>query len=310
MAFSSNSITGVDLAPAETELRRVYTDLLAEIQRLGNAGYGRWHSYGNSQAYLNWSPFKDLPALPVLHIVPKGRRVEYGWFRQGTWTTTSTQIASAMGVQGAAQTHDEVFIAGEALGWTPEELVRLVIHQIIHQFAKESSTTTHHSRNMESLARYIGYRRLEKHKSMGFCDWGDPDNDLAGVITAAAASLNQAAFNIVRNDEANGEGSGRMKQWTCECGSPKLYTGGVLMGTCDKCGKPFVYSHKDRWSTAIIEHMAGRGFDRSRVKSWTCPLCGNEHDHSGKVVNYYWQYAKYPDPCRNADPSNYAKGVK
>lgn len=288
MAFKTASSAGVDLTPAEDELRKAYMTLLTEVQRLGSAGFVRQR--GAASLY-NPDPFATLPSLPVLHIQAKGRRVEYGWFRTDRWETQSAKIATALGAQGVKQTHDEVFIAGEALGWHPEKLVELLIHQIIHQFAKESSDTTHHSAGMGKLASYVGYMTVERHPTQGHVVWKDARGDLATVIMNVAKSIDRTAFNVVRKDETVGSGTGRMKQWTCGCSRPKVYTGGVIKATCERCGTPFRYSHKDRWQREIYNHLSRKGLPPDRIAPWRCKHCNQDHS---------WD-SGYPQPCQNKD---------
>lgn len=296
MAFGAQSnAAGVDLNPAETEIRKAYTTLLTEVQRLGN---DNWTRLSGASSLYNRSPFSVMPTMPVLHIQAKGRRVEYGWYRAGTWQTTGSQIATALGATGVQQTHDEVFIAGEALSWHPEKLVELLIHQIIHQFAQETSDSTHHSHNIGRLARLVGYKRVDKHATRGFTEWGHADGPLSTVIMNVAKSISPAAFGIYRKDEGENIGSGRMKQWQCACGKPKVYTGGVLMMTCDRCGDSLKYSHKDRMLIAVWQHLYAKGLPADRILPWRCTQC--HASHSWENYNAYsgsWPAPNYPQAC-------------
>lgn len=278
--------SGVDLSPAEGELRKAYTALLKEIQRLGSEGYAR--RFGAASLY-NPDPFATLPDMPVLHIVPKGRRVEYGWYHENKWTTRSSQIATKLGAKGVQSSHDEVFIAGEALGWDADKLVELLIHLILHQFGKEPSTTTQHSANFGQLAKYIGVRTVEKHPTRGHIIWKDMEGRLATVIMNIAKTINKTAFNIYRLEEGEA-GSGRMKQWLCGCKKPKVYTGGVLVMTCEKCKQPLKYSHKDRMLASVQRHLViKRGLPADRILPWVCTECNKEHDWTGN----------YPTACHS-----------
>lgn len=292
----TTSNVGVDLGPAEAELRKAYMALLPEIQRLGDEGYRR--RYGASSLYGS-NPFQNLPDMPVLHIVAKGRRVEYGWYHEDKWETQSSKIATALGVNPVVKSHDEVFIAGEALGWDTEKLVELLIHQILHQFGHEPSTTSNHSREFGTLAQYIGVREVRKHPTRGFIDWHDMEGRLTTVIMNVAKSINKTAFNIYRKDEGNLLGTGRMKQWTCGCRKPKVYTGGVLFMTCDKCQQPLRYSHKDRMIEDVYQFLNyKKGLAPDRIASWRCVECGNMHDWVGGItVNYRLSFPNYPDAC-------------
>lgn len=305
MAFTT--ATGVDLSPAEAELRKAYTTLLAEVQRLGNDGFIR--RWGAASLNMAGNPFKTLPAMPVLHIKDRGRRVEYGWFQQDKWETSGSKIATALGATNVKQSHDEVFIAGEALGWNAEKLVELLIHQIVHQFAHESSTTTHHSHSMGEIAKYIGYRIVEKHPTQGFSVWKDVAGPLATVIMTVAQSIDPAAFSIYRKDEGVLIGSGRMKQWTCDCNRPKVYSGGVLLMTCDKCQAPLMYSHKDRMSYAVYAHLTRKGLPANRIESWTCSTCNQQHDWTtGRPMNGVSVQTNYPWACFDATEKVIATG--
>lgn len=290
MAFKTASSAGVDLTPAEDELRKAYMTLLIEVQRLGTDGFTRMRG---APSLYNPNPFADLPKTPVIHIQAKGRRVEYGWYRADRWETKSSKIATAMGAQNVQQSHDEVFIAGEALDWNPEKLVELLIHQIVHQFAKESSDSTHHSAGLGRLARFVGYQTIERHPTQGHVIWRDARGDLATVIMNVAQSIDPAAFNIVRKDESVGVGTGRMKQWTCGCKRPKVYTGGVIHATCDKCYQPFRYSHKDRNSNDIYTYLHRKGLPPDRIAPWMCRNCKTEHD-----------WTAYPSACAQFDKDN------
>lgn len=274
---------GVDLGPAEAELRKAYTALLPEVQRLGSEGFTRVN--GASSLHYN-NPFAKVPDMPVLHIVAKGRRVEYGWFHEDKWETHSSKIASKLGAQGVKKTHDEVFIAGEALGWDAEKLVQLLIHQILHQFSGEASDTTMHSKRFGMLAQYIGVRTVVKHATRGYTEWRDLEGRLATVIMNVAKSINKTAFNIYRKDEGEIAGNGRMKQWTCACQKPKVYTGGVLRMICEKCGDPLRYSHKDRMLQVMHDHLvARRGLPADRIAPWVCSECHKVHNWVGNYPN-------------------------
>lgn len=286
MAFKPSTI-GVDLTPAEAELRRVYTLLQKEVIALGQANYQRVNGAASLHVY---NPFNAPLSVPVLHIVPKGRRVEYAWYRQNRWESQSSKIATALGANtGGVQTHDEVFLAGEALGWAPDKLVELMIHQIVHQIAQEGSETTHHSKSMERIARYVGYTACSKHATQGFTEWKHPDAALIRVIEAAVQSLDKSAFNLVRKEDPIGIGTGRMKQWQCACSKPKVYTGGVIMATCERCQKPFVYSHKDRHLDIMRRHLNRKGLPDDRIAAWWCSNCSAMHD-----------WANYPTACQLA----------
>jgi hypothetical protein len=189
----------------------------------------------------------------IVHIMPKGRRVESGWYKAATWTDKSTQLVEALDIEAndVAPSMDEVFIAGEALAGTPREIVNLLFHQFVHQYAGVESTTTYHGRTFMHFARALGVFEVERHSTQGWVEF-DYSMDLDGVLGKIAASLDRSAFDIYRHPETTRVGSGKMRLWKCQCyNGPSVYTGAMLHAQCRRCGHPFRYAHKDRHDVAV-----------------------------------------------------------
>lgn len=197
----------------------------------------------------------------IVHIMPRGRRVESGWYKMARWADKSSDLVGDLDLEfrDIEPSLDEVFVAGEALAGTPREIVNLLFHQWVHQFAGVESTSTYHGREFLAAAHALGVIDVERHATQGWVEF-DYGIALDGVLRDVAASLDRKAFDLYRHPEAEAKGSGKMKLWTCKCRKgARVYTGAILHATCRECGYEFQYAHKDRFQSAVMTRILRGG---------------------------------------------------
>lgn len=225
-------ITG-DIGPAITELRKAYISILKYLDDYEAKNYNN-----------TTSDYKNK--MPVLGVAPKGRRKETGWYKPSSWEDKAAQGFGKLGAMPAsAAVHGEVFLAGEILNQPKEDIVKVLIHQAIHQVAAEPSNTSYHSSTFGSKANRYGIGVSIK-EGWGHFDFTYPKH-WRDFIAQVAANIDSTSLNVHRRPEEEiSVGTGKMRLWVCRCNKPKLRTGGTLFGTCDKCGHPFMYADRPR----------------------------------------------------------------
>ena len=220
-----------DLDSAEKALREAYRYLAREC------------------APLSYRAMQADPETTIVHIMPKGRRVESGWFKIATWAAKSEAVIDALDSMDEGRltpNRDEVFIAGEALAGTPREIVNLLFHQFVHQFSNQESSNTYHGNEFMQAASSLGVWEIERHPTQGWVGF-DYGTLLDDVLRKVADSLDSKAFDLYRYPESTKVGSGKMRLWRCQCRKgASVYTGAILHAQCRKCGQPFRYDGKDK----------------------------------------------------------------
>lgn len=237
-------IKDTNLDAAEAALSTAYGELL-------DLAWSRMPNY--KRVGLN------QPERPIVHIMPKGRRVEYGWYRPGTWTKHSAVVGKDLGITTGKASYDEVFIAGEALNWRPLDLTKLLMHQVIHQISGVPSTATYHNDLYDNRAELVGVT-LTRHPTQGWAIWDGERPDLLGQLHDIANRIDPQAFNVTRIEETGKAGSGKMRKWVCGCPRPlSLYTGGIVRAICQRCGQEFRYAHADQDDPSVVARIHAGG---------------------------------------------------
>ena len=197
----------------------------------------------------------------IVHIMPKGRRVESGWFKMATWGNKSEDMVDALDFDegNIGPSLDEVFVAGEALAGTPRKIVELLFHQYVHQVAGVESTSTYHGNDYMQTAKALGVFEVTRHPTQGWVGF-EHMQTLDEVLGSVAASLDAKAFDLYRHPETTKVGSGKMRLWKCQCKrGPSVYTGAILHATCRECNHPFAYAHKDLMGQELRRKIHDRG---------------------------------------------------
>jgi len=258
-----------DIGPAITELRKAYMEILKYLDK-----YEADHwSKPNSQYRTK---------MPVLGVAPKGRRKETGWYKPSSWESQATSGFAKLGAAPAsAALHGEVFLAGEILDKPKEDIVKVLIHQAIHQIAAEPSTTSYHSAMFAEKAKRYGIQPSTK-EGWGYSEFYYPKH-WRDFIAQVAQGIDSASLNVHRRPEDEiAVGTGKMRLWVCKCNKPKLRTGGILRGTCDMCGHPFMYADKSRLCSLKKEDCP-QGLDPSVQAHWDSDF----YSKFGRAVSRY-----------------------
>jgi hypothetical protein len=230
-------IEDASLDRAEEALREAYAALL----RMANTSGGRL-------------------SMPLVYIIPKGRRVEDGWFKQGAWGDRTKETVNRL--SNAAEIvrgHDEVFVSGEALARSPRNVVNILFHQLVHQVAGVSSASTYHGPSFAHAAYRLGVALAERHATRGWVEFSY-GSALDDALHAVAAKMPNGAFDLYRHPEDESRGSGKMKLWRCQCQKgPSVYTGAILHAVCTRCHQKFAYAHKDGHDAKVYSRVTNGG---------------------------------------------------
>lgn len=226
-----------DISPAISELKKLHLGLVEKATEnitgpLGNVVSGIGTGY-------------DAARDTVISIVPKDRRRELGWYKFRMWEKKSDQLVAQLDPQFRPRKYHEIFIAGEALAGDSSDLVKLMIHQVIHQAASVASTRSYHG----EWVKHWGQRLFKipqeawvRDEVMGWITLDDTKlgPEAMGLIARLAATVATENIDMFRDLTAATQTTGRMYLWQCKC-KPKVRTGGILQATCDKCGSKFLF---------------------------------------------------------------------
>ncbi len=236
-----------DIAPAITELKKLHgllLDHVAEVEAVDKAG-------------------ADVGRETVISILPGDRRREDGWYKWRVWAKKSDSILHELDKQYKESKYHEIYVSGESLSGSMESIVLLMMHQVCHQGAEIQSTQSYHGEwtkiwhkrlfdiDMDAWERdeVLGWYRLDQAK-MG-------DNAKA-LVAQLASQLTQHSFDLFRVKTNKSASSGKMYKWTCDCKTPIVRTGGILMATCEKCDTPYKLNPKDVRLEFLARVPAGR----------------------------------------------------
>lgn len=253
----------VDLSPALKELTTVYQSLIQKIKTENN------NLRGTRQEQLN-----HLPET-VISIAPRDRRVEDGWYRPAKWESHSSKAMAIMDQTGQAKPLDEIFISGESFNLDSEqlgmEITKLMLHQVVHQLTHVFygvASSAYHDPTFATVYQQLGFE-VERDKKHGWIkvEYSADKLGFLGSMTDVANAIDLVQFDAWRKPSTAGKGAGRMRLWKCECDrAPAVYTGTVLLVTCERCQSPLMYSHKDRTDQAVIDSLVKRGLPVDRIR--------------------------------------------
>jgi hypothetical protein len=217
-----------DISPAITELKRLHEMLLNHIE--ASVPETQLHSRGLTQAHET-----------VISILPGERRREDGWYKWRMWEKKSDSILHELDPQHKMVKYHEIFIAGEALSRTPEQIVLLMMHQVAHQAAAIQSTQSYHSEWikiwLERLFK-IPQEAIERDEVMGWYLINQSKlGDASELVSKLAKKIAPEKFDLFRLALSKPESTGKMYRWTCACRRPVIRTGGVPVLLCEKCGE-------------------------------------------------------------------------
>lgn len=229
-----------DIAPAITELKTLHNLLLdhvAEVEQVDDKGMQQTRE-------------------TVISILPGDRRREDGWYKWRVWAKKSDSILHELDNHYKEQKYHEIYVSGESLGGTMEDIVLLMMHQVCHQASENQSIQSYHGEwtkiwhkrlfgiDMDAWERdeVLGWYKLDRSK-MG--------TEAQALVSRLARQLTQHAFDLFRIKTHKSESAGKMNKWLCECKSPAVRTGGVLHATCEKCNTPFKIVPKGVRSTFL-----------------------------------------------------------
>lgn len=240
-------MASTDLSPAIKELKDLHTRLLDEVKkRLG--------------------PVADKAGLKstydtVVSIIPGDRRKENGVYKYRQWSSKTDAMLHAMDKEHPVEKYHEIYIVGEVLNKTPEDIVFLMMHQIAHQAAALPSTVSYHGDWMKIwLERLFGIPQaaVQRDDVLG---WGaslDPDKLDAkskALIAKHAKKLKPENLDLYRGTHKVATGTGKMYLWMCDCKTPKVRTGGILRAKCDVCGTNYKFRDANKVSTEFLARI-------------------------------------------------------
>lgn len=217
-----------DIAPAITELKKLHNLLLDHIETVEST---------------DAKGMKETRET-VISILPGDRRREDGWYKWRVWRKKSDSILHELDSQYKEQKYHEIYVSGESLGGTSEDIVLLMMHQVCHQGAEFQSIQSYHGEWIK-----IWHKRLfgidqdawDRDEVLGWynLDRTKMGSEAQALVSRLASQLTQHSFDLFRIKTHKSESSGKMYKWLCDCKKPIVRTGGVLRATCEQCNSPF-----------------------------------------------------------------------
>lgn len=236
-----------NLAPAIRELQRLHSwclDLAAE----------------NSQEGTVDNDGLDRAKQAVIAVVPADRRKELGWYRTRKWEKKSDHIVKELDPAWKVQHLNEVFIAGEALSQSPQDIVLLMMHQVAHQAAAIESTQSYHSdwfRTWMNRLFKLPQEACARDEVLGWTkvDPSVPAEKFWEDVNRLASQLRPERLDLYRGTPQHAVGSGKMYKWICPCGKPVVRTGGILNATCTSCHGLFKFAKTNTAPDSFIKRI-------------------------------------------------------
>lgn len=218
-----------DISPAIQELKHLHNLLLDHIEAVESVDH----------------PGMKQNRETVISILPGERRREDGWYKWRMWQKKSDSILKELANEKKSERkYHEIYVSGEALSGSKESIVLLMMHQVCHQGAQIQSVQSYHSEWLK-----IWYQRLfgvpqdaweKRHEVLG---WYTIDQTKLGpaqeLVSRLANELEEYKFDLFRVKLNKSESTGKMYKWLCECKTPVVRTGGILMAQCEKCDSPY-----------------------------------------------------------------------
>jgi len=222
-----------DISPAIRELKKLHFALLDHIEKGAPSG-----PLGGLEEAKN----------TVISVVPRDRRIEDGWYKWRMWESKTEDVLHELDPRHTPQRYHEVFISGEALSKSAEELVLLMMHQVTHQAAGVASVYTYHGDWMLAWQERLWGIPREATLREPIQGWVKIDRSklpdaTKDFVRKMASKIDMTNIDLYRQPMRSQTTTGKMYLWHCDgCPRPvKLRTGAILYGTCDKCGQPFKF---------------------------------------------------------------------
>lgn len=234
-----------DISPAIRELKTVHLELLETALRNLRGSQNYEIASGLTQG-------ERAARDTVVSIVPQERRSEKGWYKFRAWESKADQVMTVVDPSYKPTKYHEIFIAGEALAGEPADLVKLMMHQVVHQAASVPSTKTYHGEWFTHWAyRLFGIPReaLARDPKQGWVVIEDSKlpTEVRALIQRVADKIDTANVDLFRlGAPAAAKTVGKMYLWYCDCKSPKVRTGGKPRFTCDICGSKVKFQDIDK----------------------------------------------------------------
>lgn len=212
-----------DISPAILELKKLHNLLLDRLEQRKDM---------NAQGLQG-------ARETVISILPGERRREDGWYKWRMWEKKSDGILHELDSSHKEAKYHEIYVSGESLSGTTEEIVLLMMHQVAHQAASIQSVQSYHSEWIRVwLDRLfeIPAEAIERDEVLGWYKIDQAKLGKAAPLVASLASrLAPHHFDLFRAKLKRPTYTGKMYKWTCECGKPVVRTGGILYATCQNC---------------------------------------------------------------------------
>lgn len=238
-----------DLSPAIAELKKLHTTMLQWVER-------------NLQGKVDTSGMKGAYNT-VVSVIPGDRRKEEGWYKYRVWNSKTDAILHELDPRHANEMFHEVFIAGEALAKSKEDLVFLMMHQVAHQAAAQASTQSYHSEWMRIWLRrlfHINEEALPRDDVFGYgvsLDKSKLEEPARVLLQRFADGIAEENLDLFRGLSKAQVGTGKMLLWYCDCakGAVKLRTGGLPRLTCDVCGTKVRFRDADKVTAERLKQI-------------------------------------------------------
>lgn len=221
---------GTDISPAIQELKKLHLLLLDSIEA------------SVPEQHINKGI--KLVRETVISILPGERRREDGWYKWRMWEKRSDDIMHELDPTHKVEKYHEIFVSGEALQGSLEDIVLLMMHQVCHQASAIQSTQSYHSEWIKIWAKRLFKIPDEAWTRDEILGWYNIDKSKLGeaeaLVSRLASKLDLSKFDLFRIKVAPAEGTGKMNKWMCGCKHPIVRTGGILRAVCQVCNEPYL----------------------------------------------------------------------
>lgn len=258
-----------NLAPVIEELRRAYSVLKKEVfdPRLGDLM--TWDPDNRTWIHHDEDNRRVHMPMPVINVQARGRKHVDGWYKPESWDSLAAQAINVLGgkTQTIAST-DEISIAAEALNRTPDEILTILTHQMVHHCAHHKyknpqytqNKNGYHNKAFENLALTVGLE-AQPDGARGYAQTAIAPTYAGKALrhTFDAIALDKNVFDMNRKEapERTFKGS-KLKKWSCDCTNIRAAV--LVRAMCGKCGQNFQYSDKDKDEEHIKKWLRSNGF--------------------------------------------------
>jgi hypothetical protein len=166
-------------------------------------------------------------------IQTRGKRARCGgWFAPDRWSTREGQLCH------------EINFSAELLKNSPEVIVALAIHEVVHLWChsmglKDVSKGGRHNKNFKEYAEILGLICADPTDTYGY-GYTTAGEELAERI-AKDCQPDVAMFNLFRLADPKPEPKPKTPSYKYSCGCTEFKTKAEVMATCNKddCGNAF-----------------------------------------------------------------------